>query len=87
MFITPTEKNITRLPPDIRRKQNAGESTFAEEVESLLEVDAVVLSKEKKDEKEKRGFSGKQQDEELPLQEEETKEKSHALPSALNITA
>lgn len=81
MYITPIEKRNPSSTERPKRKQNAGESTFAEEVESLLEVDAVVLSKDDLSEDKKRQNAGERK----PAQSDDAAEPSEG--QGLNIRA
>ena len=79
MYINSTDRNSRKIPTRPKKTTSTGENSFAEEVEAVLELDAVELTNSKKDgEGSSKKFSKKEKQHPAPTSRK---------PGALDLTA
>lgn len=89
MYINSIDKNTSRIPTKPKRQKSSGDDSFAQEVETLLDLGAVDNTSPKKEEQRKRQVpftttKPEQSDKTEPSLKESIKKR--VLDNGLNIT-
>ncbi len=92
MYINPVTKPAAEAPKSEKRKKGAGESSFVEQVETLLELDAVDIARRFEDGEERKEAPKRfraphdEENADTPDQNQADSDKAKTADKSLNIT-